>query len=178
MRKILIIVSFLLATVPAVACEPCKLVRVVDGDTVVVDCDTEQPIKLRLRYIDAPEMHQPYGPEAKQYLLTLLSGEPLSVCGDKLDLYGRELAEIFVPDLTGQQLIDINRKMVEDGYAWSYKHQNREFNDLEDEAHTAKRGLWIEDSPEAPWDYRRRKKNHQAFLDDLCDPIDTCSDLA
>ena len=42
-----------------------KIVRVADGDTVtVLDALDGAPFRIRLDKIDAPELRQPFGPEA------------------------------------------------------------------------------------------------------------------
>ena len=44
---------------------PGKIVRVADGDTVtVLDALDGAPFRIRLDKIDAPELRQPFGPEA------------------------------------------------------------------------------------------------------------------
>lgn len=50
--------------------------------------------------------------------------------------------------------------MIEDGWAWHYKKYNDEARlaKLELSARKAKRGLWADANPLAPWDFRARKK--------------------
>ena len=52
--------------------ENLKIKRVIDGDTVYVFSNGEI-LKVRLVEIDTPEMDQPHGPEAKEYLEQLLN---------------------------------------------------------------------------------------------------------
>jgi endonuclease YncB( thermonuclease family) len=51
--------------------------------------------------------------------------------------------------------------MLEAGYAWHYKHydNNKYYADLEKEARKAKRGLWADQKPQAPWTYRKLQKD-------------------
>lgn len=76
------------------------LVRVVDGDTIIVDIDLGMSmwihkVRLRLLHINAPEMKTPEGPPAKAYLESLLKeGQALSINTKALDRYGRRLAEV------------------------------------------------------------------------------------
>ena len=78
------------------------VVRVIDGDTVVVLLDSIL-IKVRLIGIDTPEtVHprkpvEPYGPEASQFTSNLLIGEwvYLKYGNQKSDLYGRTLVYLF-----------------------------------------------------------------------------------
>ena len=61
-------------------------VRVIDGDTMVVECDTgfygRQEVNVRIADLHAPELNEPGGKEARIKLnaaLTWMSGWPLRV---------------------------------------------------------------------------------------------------
>jgi micrococcal nuclease len=56
--------------------------------------------------------------------------------------------------------VDVNSKMVEDGWAWHFKKYSDDENlaALEKEARAAKRGLWQDPNPMSPWDFRERQK--------------------
>ena len=72
-----------------------------------------------------------------------------------LDRYGRLMADIVLPD--GKSL---NQELVRAGLAWWYRRYapgNRTLARLEDEAREARRGLWADEEPVAPWVWRRRK---------------------
>jgi endonuclease YncB( thermonuclease family) len=50
--------------------------------------------------------------------------------------------------------------MVRAGFAWhylKYAPKETELADLEADARNNRRGLWIDDAPVAPWDYRKKK---------------------
>ena len=134
-----------------------KVVGVSDGDTITVLVD-KKPIKIRLEGIDAPEAKQSFGNRSKQALSDLVFGTEVKVKKTGEDRYGRSLG--FV----SREGIDINAKMVQDGWAWHYKKYNRDSKlaDLEGQARAAKRGLWSESNPLAPWDFRDRQKPKQA----------------
>jgi micrococcal nuclease len=77
-----------------------ELVRVVDGDTVIlhVDCGFtmwRRHDSYRLGRIDAPEMSTPEGRIAKAALEAHLQGKALVVQTQKADKYGRYLVEVF-----------------------------------------------------------------------------------
>ncbi len=56
-----------------------RVVRVSDGDTVVLlDADNLQH-KIRLNGINAPENGQPYGDKSKGYLSSLIAGKEVAV---------------------------------------------------------------------------------------------------
>ena len=134
-----------------------KVVGVSDGDTITVLVD-KKPIKIRLEGIDAPEAKQSFGNRSKQALSDLVFGKEVRVKKTGEDRYGRSLG------LVSTDGIDINAKMIQDGWAWHYKKYNRDSKlaDLEMQARAAKRGLWTESNPLAPWDFRDRQKPKQA----------------
>ena len=144
---------FLFLASAAVAAEPItgKVIRIVDGDTLVILVGTEQ-VKIRLAQIDTPERGQPWSSRAKQALSALAFGkvEPVTV-----DRYGRTIGELFVGG------VHINRQMVRDGDAWVYRKYvtDNSLLDLENEARAGKRGLWglPESDRLPPWEWRRRK---------------------
>lgn len=85
------------------------VLRVIDGDTLIMDVDLGfftwvREIKIRLRGVDAWELTQPLGPEAREYTASLLAtfGVPYgSVVIDsvKVDKYGgRWDAWVYLPD--------------------------------------------------------------------------------
>ena len=45
-----------------------NLKRVVDGDTIYLKTEANNSIKVRLAFIDAPELNQPFGTDAKAFL--------------------------------------------------------------------------------------------------------------
>lgn len=130
-----------------------KVIGVTDGDTVKVLVN-RQTIKVRLEGIDAPESSQSFGTKSKQALSKMVFGKSVTVKKTGEDRYGRTLGIIMVGD------VDANAKMIEDGWAWHYKKYNDEerLAKLESLARKAKRGLWADANPLAPWEYRARKK--------------------
>lgn len=102
------------------------ILKVVDGDTVHAELDLGLDVKvrttLRLAGINAPELSTKDGPPARAYLQYLLAtGGPLVVrtVKDKREKFGRYLATILLVQKNGT-LIDVNDRMVKDGYALVY----------------------------------------------------------
>jgi micrococcal nuclease len=103
--------------------------RVIDGDTVLLDVDlgffTHMRMSCRLTGINAREMHDAGGPQAKAHLEKLLPVETkVMVESVKADKYaGRFDAYIYPYGSSGKQYImpSVNELMVQDGYAalWS-----------------------------------------------------------
>ncbi len=125
--------------------------RVNDGDTVTCTGPAHERIQVRLKNIDAPELAQPAGPDAKKALQQKLSAGSLRVEGGELDQYGRLLGTLWIGDR------NINLEMVEDGWAWAYcgKSPDRQILQAEDAARKKKRGLWADTTPERPSQWRR-----------------------
>lgn len=130
-----------------------KVVGVSDGDTLTVLKSDKTQVKIRLHGVDSPETGQDFGARAKQEASGLAFGKTVTIRPRDTDRYGRTVAEVILPD--GQSL---NRQMVWRGYAWwyrSYAPNDRDLEQLESAAKTAKRGLWSQPSPVPPWSWRK-----------------------
>jgi len=73
----------------------------VDGDTIVVMLDGQQ-VRVRLAYVDCPEMRQPGGQEAKDFTAAHCNGQAVRLLIRGHDHYGRTVAEVILP--TGENL--------------------------------------------------------------------------
>ncbi|WP_081298515.1 thermonuclease family protein [Gilliamella sp. wkB108] len=134
-----------------------KVVKVIDGDTVDVLTSQKQKIRIRLLDIDAPESRQAFGNVSRKYLASLIAGKMVFVKENKKDIYQRTLGTIFY------NKININAKMIENGYAWAYRYKgvakNKIFVNLETKAKQNKKGLWKDKHPIAPWDFRHQNRH-------------------
>ncbi len=140
-----------------------KVVRVVDGDTIVVRFQNGRYEKVRLIGINTPETVDPrrpvqyFGKEASKYTKKHLLGKTVYLQYDwqLRDKYGRLLAYVFLPDGTF-----FNAKIIKDGYAFAftrYPFKYMElFRKLEREAREHGRGLWGPGSP-----YLKERKKHR-----------------
>jgi endonuclease YncB( thermonuclease family) len=137
-----------------------KVVAVADGDTVTVMDVDQNKHKIRLAGIDAPESRQPYGQRSRQSLSDLVSGQWVQVVYDKADRYGRLVGKVQV---AGR---DANLEQLRRGLAWHYKkyegeqgQQDRQaYAAAEQQAQSARLGLWRDPGPQAPWDYRQLQR--------------------
>ncbi len=103
-----------------------KLVRVIDGDTVELTCDTgfysTHTVKFRLAGIDTPELKQAGGSDARQALSGLLAhfaDQPFIVHSEGVDKYGRWLVTIPLYESAGEA-DTINQRLIELGFAVPY----------------------------------------------------------
>lgn len=133
-----------------------RVVGVSDGDTLTILVEkgaAKTPVKIRLAEIDTPESKQPWGTRAKQALSDLAYNKQARAEVETTDRYGRKVAKVFVNDDW------VNARLVKDGHAWVYRQysKSRDLLRLEDEARTAKRGLWSlpESQRTPPWEWRR-----------------------
>jgi len=70
------------------------VIRVVDGDTIVIEDAAGIQTWIRLRRIDAPEMDEPGGPEAKAALEAAWLGRQVRVTPYARGRYGRTIADV------------------------------------------------------------------------------------
>lgn len=123
--------------------------RVVDGDTAHVRY-RGRDVTVRFIGVDTPETVAPgqpiecYGPEASAFTTRRLSGRRvrLEFDADRIDVYGRTLAYLWMPD--GSMF---NETLVRRGYATvaTYPPDTRyvgRFEAAERAAKAAERGLW------------------------------------
>ena len=133
--------------------------RVLDGDTADVENPKGEKIRVRFRYIDAPEKAQPYGLESKQFLKDLIEGQTLQLDVEKIGFFGRTIGELYSGDL------NINKAMVDNGYAWCFRNRCPESYKAGLElAQEDKIGLWADDNPQAPWEYRKSRRRPKVQL--------------
>jgi micrococcal nuclease len=131
------------------------VVRVTDGDTIVVkrDSGTSTSAIVRMLGIDTPEIEHPgesgecFSEAAKQAVLDLLQGRQVQLTTDPsqdtYDAYGRLLAYV---SLANSQ--DVGAYLLAEGFAREYTFRGRayerqtEYRALANEAKQEKKGLW------------------------------------
>jgi len=157
--RYLIILSLVLLFPHYVLSEEYEAVvlKVIDGDTIYIKSDNGRK-KVRLRHIDAPEIRQSYGKEAKIFLDKQIDGKKIIVNSDYKDRYGRDLGDIFV--YNNDEAIYINAKLIKSGHAWVYKsyRKNTYLMNLENFARENMLGLWKDKSAIEPWEFRAKNK--------------------
>lgn len=129
------------------------VVRVLDGDTMILAVGDSEA-KVRLARIDAPEKSQPFGSEAKACLEGMVTGRVVRVLCLRTDLYNRTIGDVFYAGRS------VNEDMVVKGMAWQYTEYDRSIGlmSFETEARAKKLGLWVQDKPVPPWEYRKNKR--------------------
>ncbi|OHA58453.1 MAG: hypothetical protein A2571_01585 [Candidatus Vogelbacteria bacterium RIFOXYD1_FULL_44_32] len=130
-----------------------QVVKVVDGDTVVVNINGKTET-LRLIGINTPETVDPrkavecFGKEASAKAKSLLAGQTVRLEADpsqgERDKYNRLLCYVFLADGT-----NFNKLMISQGFAYEYTYNlpykyQAEFKLAEREARELKKGLWAD----------------------------------
>lgn len=144
-----------------------QVVGVNDGETLTLLVD-EKPLKVRLANIDAPEMPQAYGRASRKSLYDLCFGKDASYRALETDHYGSPVAVVSCGG------IEANRAQIERGMAWVADKSNRDFTlpALQLIARRDRKGLWADDNPVPPWEFRRPKirKASAPRTDEMTDP--------
>ena len=156
LRKYLIIIIFFFIDVTFADQYTAKVIRVIDGDTIWVKSENKH-IKIRLSYIDAPELKQIYGIRSRDFLINLVLEKNVQINTSKKDRYNRHLGEVYVHN--EKESIFVNAKMIKSGNAWVYKiYRNNEYLiNLENFARSNNKGLWSQKDILEPWKYRSNR---------------------
>ena len=138
-----------------------EVVRVADGDTYIVKRDDGSEVKVRLHYADCPEIShkptevdQPAGREALAAASELLLEAKVTVTVHGVS-YGR-----LVGDVTCS-VGDVALLLTRDGHAMldtRYK-PTKVLVDAQADAKAHHRGLWADDNPTPPWEWRQQQSD-------------------
>ncbi len=156
--------SFYLATVT----------RVADGDTMTVRNLDGATHKIRMHAVDAPELNQAGGEQSRRWLTEQVLNKNVKIIVNNTDRYKRQVAKVVLPLKGCQQRLcdgetDINLKAIEAGHAWWYREFARSqssedrvlYEGAEDQARKARKGLWQQTAPLAPWQWRTEQRNQR-----------------
>ena len=134
-----------------------KVVRVSDGDTFVLLVDGNKQVRVRLHGIDAPEMSggQPYCRQSRQALADMIASQTVTVRVHNYDRYKRAVGVVI-----NEKGVDVNLQMIKTGMAWHYSYfdDTPAYSRAEKEARNAKKGLWKDNNPINPYQWRKRNK--------------------
>lgn len=168
------------------------VVKVFDGDGFLTR--VRHPIRntileasVRFGFIDAPEMGQPGGKEAKEFLSSLISEKWLDLViltkmdtGGIVDRHGRIVAVPYLMNdqpgggilagLSPNRMIrkvfargsdsrNIELEMVLNGWAWVLDRYEPDdcYFDALEDAKRQRRGIWARDDNVHPWEFKKRR---------------------
>ena len=152
------------AQIASAATLQAKVIEVRSGNTLIVS-NINRSITVRLKGVVPPEVGQPFNDVAREHLKTLVLEKVVTV----------EYSHLADNYLQAQVLlngVDIGSQMLRDGVAWYDRALDYELSqsdrDLyaqcENAARTEKRGLWQDQAPVAPWEYRRLQAEQLARI--------------
>ncbi len=139
---------------PSIINEVYTLVRVKDGDTIVVS-NSSGDITVRLLGVDTPEKNDDrqivryFAEQATLFVESLIKDksirlgvDPINTKSNHLDRYGRLLAYVY----SVEDSINVNAEIIRQGYGFSYVKYPCMYTDyfsaLEREARNNRLGLW------------------------------------
>lgn len=131
-----------------------KVVAVTDGDTLKI-MRLGEVVQVNLAGIDCPEKKQPFWGEAKRFTLDVTIGKKVILRNKGIGNEGLPIFEVILPD--GRSL---NKELVKAGLAWWFIGNSRDklLGDMEKKARVQKVGLWKNDTPLPPWEFRKGQR--------------------
>jgi endonuclease YncB( thermonuclease family) len=126
--------------------------HVTDGDSLWIrPSDGGAPVQVRIHGIDAPEICQAFGKQARRALAARVLRRQVQASTRARDVYERTIARVSV---RGQ---DVGAALVAGGHAWSsrYRGQPGPYAAQEAQARKHLKGLWAEPAIE-PRLFRKR----------------------
>lgn len=133
-----------------------KVIGIKDGDTVVVLDSLNNQTTLRLAEVDCPEKSQPFGTKSKQFTSDQIYLKTIKYIVTDTDRYGRSIAMIYY-DVDNKYL---SAEIIKAGMGWHYKRYStsKELANFEIKARKEKVGLWIDNNPIEPSEWRKNKQ--------------------
>lgn len=140
-----------------------KVIYIHDGDSFIIKHQGKSR-RVRLMGTDAPELDQPYGSYAKNALAELILDKNIIFIYQTEDHYERLLGRISVVDKSGEkvEIPDVGLEMIKRGATWpnrTHKSFRAQYQKALEEAKTNRVGLWEQDNPIKPKEYRENKPN-------------------
>jgi endonuclease YncB( thermonuclease family) len=132
-----------------------RVVKVRDGDSLLLEV-AKKKVEVRLFGIDAPELNQPGGKSARDFLAGLVVGKKVTIKKMDMDRYGRVVALLYTTPHES-----LNERLLAGGYAWWYRKTANHYGNFESaykKAKASKLGIWRFNNNELipPWEWRSR----------------------
>ncbi len=109
---------------------------------------------IKLSGVDCPDLDQPFGSQARDFLVNLIGGREIWVDVERLDHHNRWISKIT---LNGE---DVGVQVVKAGLGWydTKYTTNPKLSDAQAQARESKSGLWDQDNPVPPWEFRQMRR--------------------
>jgi endonuclease YncB( thermonuclease family) len=131
----------------------------VAGGQVLTLLDTQhREHKIRLAYIDTPELPQTFGREAQTALASMVLNQEI-----KLQVLGKAADGSIQAEVIGPRGSSVNVELLRRGLAWHVNFEQQSTADQERyqaallDAQRDRRGMWALDQLELPKDFRARR---------------------
>ena len=151
----ILLLSFLmsLSVMPRTAAKAGTVTTVHDGNTISVTANDGEKYRVVLMGIDCPELKQPYGIEAKQFLERLVLEREIEFV-----VHGKDRLGNYVGIVLLEEAVDVRVHLLEEGLAWTAeKDPIKDLEAIRLRAMKERKGLWGDDEPVAPWVFRRQQ---------------------
>jgi endonuclease YncB( thermonuclease family) len=140
-----------------------KVTEIIDGGKITI-VSLNHPIRVRIIGITPPEKNQPYSEIAKQHLSDFVLNKYVVVRYTTLERDGYLNGKVLLNDL------DVGEQMIRDGVAWYDKSESSSLSETEQQLYTGceqaarseRRGLWQDESPTSPWEFRKAQIRQQS----------------
>jgi endonuclease YncB( thermonuclease family) len=132
LMTLLFLTAFCQDTIPKPSLPPGRFIGTIksvhDGDTYGFTRDDGTKDRIRLAWVDCPELFsppyvlkaQPFGVQTGNYVRELIGGKRLLVDSLSTDIYGRQISLVYVP-MTDSTFLNLSALLVQNGYAWVVK---------------------------------------------------------
>lgn len=138
-----------------------KVTKVIDGDTLEIIESGVSTRRIRLKGIDAPERNQAFAIESTRSLARLTNGKEVIIEWEKIDEHDRLVGRVLI------EKRDICLEQIRAGMAWHFKRYQHEqtarerelYDRSENEARSARKGLWADSKPLEPWVVRTGQRD-------------------
>jgi endonuclease YncB( thermonuclease family) len=155
---------------------PAVAIAVESGDSVVLrHTRTQRLERVRLEGVDAPAGRQPYADRSAAELARSLGGMSLVVTATAREADGSLRGWICVtetpyfqrwsyPDCGAED--SVNAELVRGGHAWARREagQPAPLASAETQAQGGRAGLWLEEAPVPPWQWRAMSPEKRAAI--------------
>lgn len=157
--KSLVLAAFL-TLLPLISCAETivgQIIGISDGDTLILADASRASQTIRLLAIDAPELAQDFGQQARTALSAQVANQQATADCRTLD---QRLHKLCVVSVAGR---DVGLEQIRSGMAWWNKEHNAQqsakeradYAQAEFMAKIHRYGLWNSKNPTPPWDWRR-----------------------
>ncbi|MDO4628632.1 MAG: thermonuclease family protein [Planctomycetia bacterium] len=136
--------------------------RVADGDTLNLRVQNGETYRIRCQAVDAPELNQEFGQQARATYNELVYRKTVRVEVDKTDKFGRIVGRIWCKDPASGTWFDVEEVMLKRGMVWHYTRYNHEQKLINAEAEARRNcvGLWSQKNPKKPEDWRIQNREN------------------